>query len=154
MAKDGTNRGGRRVRAGAKPDPLGEKLAVDRTQRPHRPRPGRIPEPLRQTHRRTHHPPRGVPPAPRPDQRPRQPASRLLPLLGRTRQTRHRPHRVHPIPMAHPRRPRRNQRRVHHYLHIQGRKVAGDHTQELIVSAITATLCTGSWAPEYTVISR
>lgn len=28
MAKDGTNRGGRRVRAGAKPDPLGEKLAA------------------------------------------------------------------------------------------------------------------------------
>ena len=27
MAKDGTNRGGRRVRAGAKPDPLNEKLA-------------------------------------------------------------------------------------------------------------------------------
>lgn len=27
MAKDGTNRGGRRVRAGAKPDPLSEKLA-------------------------------------------------------------------------------------------------------------------------------
>ena len=30
MAKDGTNRGGRRVRAGAKPDPLGEKLAAGR----------------------------------------------------------------------------------------------------------------------------
>ena len=28
MAKDGTNRGGRRVRAGAKPDPLNEKLAA------------------------------------------------------------------------------------------------------------------------------
>ena len=27
MAKDGTNRGGRRVRAGAKPDALGDKLA-------------------------------------------------------------------------------------------------------------------------------
>lgn len=27
MAKDGANRGGRRVRAGAKPDPLNEKLA-------------------------------------------------------------------------------------------------------------------------------
>lgn len=27
MAKDGTNRGGRRVRSGAKPDPLNEKLA-------------------------------------------------------------------------------------------------------------------------------
>ena len=27
LAKDGTNRGGRRVRAGAKPDPLSEKLA-------------------------------------------------------------------------------------------------------------------------------
>lgn len=27
MTKDGTNRGGRRVRAGAKPDPLSEKLA-------------------------------------------------------------------------------------------------------------------------------
>ena len=27
MAKDGTNRGGRRIRAGAKPDPLNEKLA-------------------------------------------------------------------------------------------------------------------------------
>ena len=27
MAKDGTNRGGRRVRAGAKPDPLNEKVA-------------------------------------------------------------------------------------------------------------------------------
>ena len=27
MARDGTNRGGRRVRAGAKPDPLSEKLA-------------------------------------------------------------------------------------------------------------------------------
>ena len=26
MAKDGTNRGGRRVRAGAKPDPLKDKL--------------------------------------------------------------------------------------------------------------------------------
>lgn len=31
MVKDGTNRGGRRVRAGAKPDPLNEKLAVGRT---------------------------------------------------------------------------------------------------------------------------
>lgn len=30
MAKDGTNRGGRRVRAGAKPDPLNEKLASGR----------------------------------------------------------------------------------------------------------------------------
>lgn len=30
MAKDGTNRGGRRVRAGAKPDPLGEKLDAGR----------------------------------------------------------------------------------------------------------------------------
>lgn len=30
MAKDGTNRGGRRVRAGAKPGPLGEKLAAGR----------------------------------------------------------------------------------------------------------------------------
>lgn len=30
MAKDGTNRGGRRVCAGAKPDPLGEKLAAGR----------------------------------------------------------------------------------------------------------------------------
>ena len=30
MAKDGTNRGGRRVRTGAKPDPLGEKLAAGR----------------------------------------------------------------------------------------------------------------------------
>ena len=30
MAKDGTNRGGRRVRAGAKPDPLNEKLAAGR----------------------------------------------------------------------------------------------------------------------------
>ena len=29
MAKDGTNRGGRRVRAGAKPEPLNEKLADD-----------------------------------------------------------------------------------------------------------------------------
>ena len=29
MEKDGTNRGGRRVRAGAKPDPLNEKLAKD-----------------------------------------------------------------------------------------------------------------------------
>ena len=29
MAKDGTNRGGRRVRAGAKPEPLNEKLAGD-----------------------------------------------------------------------------------------------------------------------------
>ena len=28
MAKDGTNRGGRRVRAGAKPEPLNEKLAT------------------------------------------------------------------------------------------------------------------------------
>lgn len=28
MAKDGTNRGGRRVRAGAKPEPLNEKLAA------------------------------------------------------------------------------------------------------------------------------
>lgn len=28
MAKDGTNRGGRRVRAGAKPDPLNERLAA------------------------------------------------------------------------------------------------------------------------------
>ena len=28
MVKDGTNRGGRRVRAGAKPGPLGEKLAL------------------------------------------------------------------------------------------------------------------------------
>lgn len=28
MDKDGTNRGGRRVRAGAKPGPLGEKLAA------------------------------------------------------------------------------------------------------------------------------
>lgn len=27
MTKDGTNRGGRQVRAGAKPDPLSEKLA-------------------------------------------------------------------------------------------------------------------------------
>ncbi|MGV9183992.1 P27 family phage terminase small subunit [Arcanobacterium canis] len=31
MAKDGTNRGGRRVRAGAKPDALNEKLAAGRT---------------------------------------------------------------------------------------------------------------------------
>lgn len=31
MAKDGTNRGGRRVRAGAKPDPLNEKLAAGRS---------------------------------------------------------------------------------------------------------------------------
>ena len=30
MAKNGTNRGGRRVCAGAKPDPLGEKLAAGR----------------------------------------------------------------------------------------------------------------------------
>lgn len=30
MVKDGTNQGGRRVRAGAKPDPLNEKLAVGR----------------------------------------------------------------------------------------------------------------------------
>lgn len=30
MAKDGTNRGGRRVRAGAKPEPLNEKLAAGR----------------------------------------------------------------------------------------------------------------------------
>ena len=30
MARDGTNRGGRRVRAGAKPGPLGEKLAAGR----------------------------------------------------------------------------------------------------------------------------
>ena len=30
MVKDGTNRGGRRVRAGAKPGPLGEKLAAGR----------------------------------------------------------------------------------------------------------------------------
>lgn len=30
MAKDGTNRGGRRVRAGAKPDPLNEKVAAGR----------------------------------------------------------------------------------------------------------------------------
>lgn len=30
MAKDGTNRGGRRVRSGAKPDPLNEKLATGR----------------------------------------------------------------------------------------------------------------------------
>ena len=30
VAKDGTNRGGRRVRAGAKPDPLNEKLAAGR----------------------------------------------------------------------------------------------------------------------------
>ena len=30
MAKDGTNRGGRRVRAGVKPDPLNEKLAAGR----------------------------------------------------------------------------------------------------------------------------
>ncbi len=30
MAKDGTNRGGRRVRVGAKPDPLNEKLAAGR----------------------------------------------------------------------------------------------------------------------------
>lgn len=30
MAKDGTNRGGRRVRAGAKPDALNEKLAAGR----------------------------------------------------------------------------------------------------------------------------
>lgn len=30
MTKDGTNRGGRRVRAGAKPGPLGEKLAAGR----------------------------------------------------------------------------------------------------------------------------
>lgn len=28
MAKDGTNRGGRRVHAGMKPDPLNEKLAA------------------------------------------------------------------------------------------------------------------------------
>ena len=127
---------------------------ADSPQRPHRPRPGRIPEPLRQTHQQTRHPPRGVPPAPRPDQRPRQPASRLLPLPGRTRQTRHRPHRVHAIPMAHPRRPRQNQRRRHHHVHVQGWKFASDLAQEMIVSAITATLCTGSWAPEYTVISR
>ncbi|MFD2675167.1 hypothetical protein [Gulosibacter bifidus] len=31
MAKGGTNRGGRRVRAGAKPDALNEKLAAGRT---------------------------------------------------------------------------------------------------------------------------
>ena len=31
MVKDGTNRGGRRVRAGAKPGPLGEKLAAGRS---------------------------------------------------------------------------------------------------------------------------
>lgn len=30
MAKDGTNRGGRRVRAGAKPDPLKDKLEADK----------------------------------------------------------------------------------------------------------------------------
>ena len=30
MAKDGTNRDGRRVRAGAKPEPLREKLAAGR----------------------------------------------------------------------------------------------------------------------------
>ena len=30
IVKDGTNRGGRRVRAGAKPGPLGEKLAAGR----------------------------------------------------------------------------------------------------------------------------
>ena len=30
MAKDGTNRGGRRVRAGAKPDPLNVKVAAGR----------------------------------------------------------------------------------------------------------------------------
>lgn len=30
MVKDCTNRGGRRVRAGAKPDPLNEKLAAGR----------------------------------------------------------------------------------------------------------------------------
>lgn len=30
MAKDGTNRGGRRVRAGVKPDPLNEKVAAGR----------------------------------------------------------------------------------------------------------------------------
>lgn len=30
MAKDGTNRGGRRVRAGAKPEALNEKLAAGR----------------------------------------------------------------------------------------------------------------------------
>ena len=30
MAKDGTNRGGHRVRAGAKPDPLNEKLTAGR----------------------------------------------------------------------------------------------------------------------------
>ena len=30
MAKDGTNRGGRRVRAGAEPDPLNEKVAAGR----------------------------------------------------------------------------------------------------------------------------
>lgn len=34
MFKDGTNRGGRRVRAGAKPDPLNEKLAVGRASAP------------------------------------------------------------------------------------------------------------------------
>ena len=33
MAKDGTNRGGRRVRAGAKPDPLNEKLTAGRPTR-------------------------------------------------------------------------------------------------------------------------
>lgn len=33
MAKDGTNRGGRRVRAGAKPDPLTDKLAAGKTTR-------------------------------------------------------------------------------------------------------------------------
>ena len=34
MVKDGTNRGGRRVRAGAKPGPLGEKLAAGRPATP------------------------------------------------------------------------------------------------------------------------
>ena len=37
MTKDGTNRGGRRVRAGAKPGPLGEKLAAGRPAPPGRP---------------------------------------------------------------------------------------------------------------------
>ena len=37
--------------------------------------------------------------------------------------------------------------------HVRGRKIAGDIGQEVTVSSITATSCTGSWAPGYTVIS-
>ena len=33
MARDGTNRGGRRVRAGTKPEPLADRLADGRTDR-------------------------------------------------------------------------------------------------------------------------